>query len=119
MIVPGSESRPHFAGQAFIREGSQSREASQQQFEALIAMRSSKAYEILKYKGKTVTLIQARDTEWGRSYTGHAIGSVEDCNTFYVLMRSGTAENLQAFPLSSIDLSYDPGQQQLKLISEE
>jgi hypothetical protein len=58
VIVPGSPQRPHFAGKAYIRVGPETIEASDDQFENLIAQRSSKIYEILKWKGKTVTAVR-------------------------------------------------------------
>src|SRR5262249_22526981 len=56
VIVPGSAARPHFAGQSYIRTGSKSVAASETQFNDLIAQRLSIPYEILKWKGKKVTL---------------------------------------------------------------
>lgn len=52
VIVPGSEHRPHFAGPSYLRTGSETKVASEQQFDNLIAQRQSKGYEILKWKGK-------------------------------------------------------------------
>lgn len=47
VIVPGSSDHPHFAGPSYVREGSKTVEASEEQFANLIAARNSKAYEIL------------------------------------------------------------------------
>ena len=55
LLIPGSEARPHFAGQSYIRKGSQTFTASDEQFNELIASRSDKAREILKWKGKAIT----------------------------------------------------------------
>src|SRR5215470_4439010 len=38
VLVPGSPSRPHFAGPAYVREASKSVAASKEQFDQLIAM---------------------------------------------------------------------------------
>ena len=56
VIVPGSPERPHFAGRAYIRDGSQTKKASEPQFAELIAQRNSKARELLKWKGKGILL---------------------------------------------------------------
>ena len=56
VIVRGSENRPHFAGPSYIRDGTQTKEASGEQFTRLIAERSSKAREILKWRGMVVTV---------------------------------------------------------------
>jgi predicted HTH transcriptional regulator len=37
VIIPGSELRPHFAGLSYVRRGSESVEASEEQFSRLIA----------------------------------------------------------------------------------
>lgn len=56
IIIPGSESRPHFAGLSYIRNGSESIEASEEQFSRLIAQRNSKVTRILEWIGKPITL---------------------------------------------------------------
>jgi len=55
-----SENRPHFAGPAFVRIGSESVIASAAQFEELIATRNSKVREILKWKGHIVSVVRPR-----------------------------------------------------------
>ena len=50
VIIDFSHNRPHFAGPAFIRVGSQSLAASSERFEELIASRVSKARPILQAK---------------------------------------------------------------------
>jgi predicted HTH transcriptional regulator len=52
VVVRGSENRPHFAGQAYVREGSRSVVSSAKQFDSLIAERDSKVRELLKWKNK-------------------------------------------------------------------
>lgn len=61
VIVPGSEHRPHFAGRSYVRIGSETRVASEQHFDNLIAQRHSKTYEILKWKGKPIALVFRND----------------------------------------------------------
>jgi hypothetical protein len=55
VIIPGSALRPHFGGHSYVREGSQTVKASAEQFDQFIAERSSKAYELLRWKGKAIT----------------------------------------------------------------
>ena len=52
MIVRGSGNRPHFAGQAYIRDGTQTIVASEAQFEAAVAQRNNKVYQILSGRGR-------------------------------------------------------------------
>ena len=58
VIVRSSNNKPHFAGQAFVRIGSESVSASPEVFEELIASRNDKARQMLCYRdcGTTVLL---------------------------------------------------------------
>ena len=117
VVVPGSPDRPHFAGQAYVRKGSQSIVASDSQFVELIASRNSKAYEILKWKGKAITVAL---------FGGHtkAFGSPVEkrsrectllaCNQFYATLKSATGQ--ECIPLGWIDVSFDERAQRLKLV---
>lgn len=40
VIIPGSEERPHFAGKSYVRLGTQTKEASEPQFDQIVAQRS-------------------------------------------------------------------------------
>lgn len=48
VIISSSYNKPHFAGKSFIRVGSESKEASEQEFEKLIVGRNSKARPLLE-----------------------------------------------------------------------
>ena len=56
VIVIGSELRPHFAGPSYIRVGSESKEATTEQLNLLIAQRSSKHYRISTDIGRQATI---------------------------------------------------------------
>jgi hypothetical protein len=105
VIVPGSENRPHFAGPSYVRIGSETMVASEPQFQALIAQRQSKAYEILKWKGQKV-MVHTISYREGRIYAQQKIVVVlEDCNQFYTTyLHNG---NRVSVPLSGTELSYD------------
>lgn len=62
--VSHSKERPHFAGAAYIRNGSQSVKASSKIYDELIATRNSDSYEILKWKNKLVS-VQTIDKKLG------------------------------------------------------
>jgi hypothetical protein len=110
IIVPGSPDRPHFAGQAYIREGSKSVVASRPQFDELIASRNSKANEILKWKGKLIT----RDFRSPSRIvpSSSAACTVADCNQFYVTFDTPIKESV---PLARIEISFDQNAGRLKL----
>jgi predicted HTH transcriptional regulator len=48
VIVYGSPNKPHFAGQSYLRAGTQTILASDQQFEELVAKRNSKVGRVLE-----------------------------------------------------------------------
>ena len=106
VIVPGSEQRPHFAGQAFIRKGSQTVRASDEQFANLIASRNSKAYEILKWKGKEIS-VQKTDIHQREE------GTIVDCTQFYCTIQ--IPNSLYSVPLRRVDIGFDNPKKRLKL----
>lgn len=113
-IIPGSEDRPHFAGQAYVRDGSKSVVASDEQFERLIAERNSKTYEILKWRGKQITLNQAGHAHALPGYRNRM--TVVDCNEFYVTLRDPNPPlGLSSYPLRIIELNYDHEDDRLEL----
>lgn len=115
VIVPGSEDRPHFAGQSYLRNGSRTEIATESQFAQLIASRQNKGREILKWIGKQVSV------DWMRVEGVHLMGPVShseefvimDCNNFYVTVRRQSGP-IQSIPLKRVELSFDSDRGQLK-----
>ena len=99
VIIPGSASRPHFAGPSYVREGNKTVVASHEQFDRLIAERNSKAYEILKWRGRVIT--KRAPTGWD--------GPVQllECNQFFVTITTDGTPGLESIPLRLVDLDYD------------
>lgn len=90
VIVRGSPNRPHFAGQAYIREGSQTQVASAKQFERLIEERNTKARYILQWKGKSIAYRYLKpDTCPLR------VGVLTDCNQYFVVIESTNSVPLE------------------------
>jgi predicted HTH transcriptional regulator len=91
VLVPGSEARPHFTGHSYVRVGSETRKASEQQFKELIAQRTHVGYEILRSKGKLITIERLRAT--GSDVAGPVVGYfeavVEACDAHCVTLRTG------------------------------
>jgi predicted HTH transcriptional regulator len=117
IIIPGSELRPHFAGLSYVRNGSESPEASEQQFAVLIASRSAKSSELLKWKLKKITVYHLNVSH--AMYSVGRIGSttemfIRDCNSFYVTLDRGGKEPV-SYPLRNVDLSFDHEREQLAL----
>jgi predicted HTH transcriptional regulator len=89
VVVTGSSQRPHFAGPAFVRVGAQTVRASAQQFERLIAERSSKTYRILQSHDKVVEtrMIRRERAEMLGRIKSSSITTVVDCTTSTLTLR--------------------------------
>lgn len=116
VVIPGSPERPHFAGLAYVRKGSDSVPASEEKFAELIAMRQSKVYEILKWKGKAVTVHWYHPRPGATREYGFARrdSSVIDCNQFFATIVGEDGEPLSV-PLERVVLSCDQPQCRLLL----
>ncbi len=118
VIVPGSADKPHFGGPSYIRSGSKSIVASEEQFKALIASRQSKVREIMKWKDKLVTLDRMNSAD-----AVHMLGAVAstqeclvaDCNEFYLTIRYAGSSGLDSVPLRRTELSFDNAKGRLKI----
>jgi len=108
VIIPGSELRPHFAGHSYVRVGSQTKKASEEQFENLILQRSSKARELQKMIGKTIFW------EMVGGIKGNANATMLACNQFFITVDGGTYQ--RCFPLEWITISFDPANQRYHLV---
>jgi hypothetical protein len=114
VIIPGSDRRPHFAGPAYIRDGSQTLVASSEQFDRLLAQRNSKTYAILQWKGKDITIVgppvDARGFFQGdprHVFSPRVDGTVQNCNQFYATVKRTSEGNSHSYPLDTIDISFD------------
>jgi predicted HTH transcriptional regulator len=117
ILIPGSKDRPHFAGPAFIRKGSETIVASESLFNQLIAERQSKPYTILRWKGKQIDI--------DVMYTGDLVmrmgpvqtsfpATVVDCTLFYVSIISQTGP--KSIPLDRINVSHSASRLKLEVI---
>jgi predicted HTH transcriptional regulator len=117
VVVPGSEGRPHFAGPSYVRVGSETRVASESEFDNLIAERQSKPYEILRWKGKQVT-VDHMNTERATRILGVValtdVLTVVACNPFYATLQKPPAQQV-CIPLNRIGIAFDPEMNRLKL----
>lgn len=113
VVVPGSPMRPHFAGQAYIRLGDQTRIASDTQFDSLVAARTSKAWEILKWIGKEVSVSNVFHSSATVGYGEIPVQGrfvVASCNVHFVTLREMAAsdmETLKSYRLGSLELGFD------------
>ena len=106
VVIPGSPSRPHFAGPSYVRDDNKSVLASRDQFDHLIAERNSKAYEILKWRGKIVTKRIVQTANRNATYESPVV--IVDCNQFYVRLANPSAPSeCHSIPLRLIEIGYD------------
>lgn len=117
VIVPGSENRPHFAGPSYVRDGSKTVSASEDQFKTLLAQRNSVAYELLAWRGKTVSMWQP--TTPGATYhpSSGAVGDaiIVDCNQFYVTLDIGQPSSRFSFSLEAFNIGFNYSRNRLEM----
>jgi len=107
VIVPGSASRPHFSGPAFVRHGGHTNEMTYEEYRESLAYQNSKAARILDYKGKQVTVINVNNTnrtQWS------VATKIDSCNQHYVTfspLSSSLTKDKLSFSLDRVQLSFD------------
>lgn len=109
--IEESANKPHFAGPAYVRRGSESIAASPELYEELIASRNSKVAEILKMRDGSITVMCVRH-KYGskRLIAAQSFQEVVECRvvscTPHVvhLVRSGVSYSAS---LSSVDIDHD------------
>lgn len=115
-----SENRPHFAGPAYVRIGSESVIASAASFEELIVSRNSKVREILKWKGHIVTVTRplragAENCVLARLGRPRYECTIEGCTQHYVTWRHINDSRAESVPLEDITISRDEMKHRLQL----
>jgi Putative DNA-binding domain len=123
VIVRGSADRPHFSGPSYVRDGMQTKEASEEQFARVIAERSSKVRELRKWLGKEVVVRRTEKVNdklavFVLGTTGGKLaGRITDCNNFFVTLESPTRTSSRiSFPLRTIEINFDHYSNCLELI---
>ncbi len=116
IVIWGSADRPHFAGPSYVRDGAETKIASEKQFAELISTRQSKVYEILRWKGRTVSLTRV-EVSRGVRRGGLSEAKVEDCNQFFVTLRLPTGD-LFSEPMDRVTITYDNIGQRLWIEAE-
>ena len=116
VFVEASNKRPHFTGHAYVREGSQSKVASDKLYEELIASRNEKAGKILRSKGHPITYRPYELNGRGLRSIVFAIECfVEDCDAHVVHLYDAGRGLHFSIPLERITINYDPSALRLML----
>jgi hypothetical protein len=103
VIIYGSPLRPHFSGPAYIRVGPETRDASELEYDKLIAHRSSKVRLLQELIGQEVYWHSLSP------FTGNEQGVLTNCTQFYVLIKGSTYQ--RSFPIEWITITFDPDKQ--------
>ena len=113
VVIPASANRPHFAGPAYIRRGSESVTASAEVFDELVHSRNSKTAEIAKSKGQIVSVLSLQH-KLGEakhiSNSGYQEGAecrVEAVTAHTVRLQILASSRMVTEPLDHVTLSYD------------
>jgi len=102
VIIWGSPERPHFTGKSYIRKGPETTEASDREFDALIAERSSKAYEIRKWIGEQIVVAQ-----FVQGMLTPQPVTLLDCNQYYFSVEyPGPVRVHFSYPLTRTEVSF-------------
>ena len=107
VIIEASSQRPHFAGPAFIRVGSQSKKASEDKFNELIDRRTDIVNWILAERdaGRDVYIEDKRHQGDPRN-----LCKVHDCNSQYAVFQVPPAvDDFRSAPISKILMSRNQG----------
>lgn len=116
VLVAASSERPHFAGQAFVRKGSESVSASKQVYEELISSRNSKAGKIIRSRDSEVSVRVFETDQWGRKRILYTLDcKIETCDAHVVKLRSVSHQVHFSIPLEEVVISYDDKKWRLML----
>jgi Putative DNA-binding domain len=116
VLIEASPERPHFAGPAFVRRGSESVAASKEVYEQLIASRNTKAGKILRNKDQLITFRQVDLDQWSRHKVRYEIECrIETCDSHVVHLHDiGSGRHL-TFPLEIVRIHTDQSKRRLML----
>jgi hypothetical protein len=123
IVVPFSTNRPHFAGHAYVRRGSESVKASKEVFEEMILSRNDKVRKILAERGKPISV----------QFTGNKKPSlgliniplefrsyrIDQCDAHVVKFIDTNFGNIYSPSLEHVAIGFDSSAQRFKLIVKE
>ncbi len=114
VVIPASAERPHFAAQAYVREGPKTVKAPPSVYENLIASRNTAAGAILLHKGETITVVrEQRLTGRGNQHErilrlGPEEWRIEDCSAHSVELYNLGSQSTASFSLERVVITADP-----------
>lgn len=123
VIVPSSKTKPHFAGPAYVRVGSESVEASEAVYNELITERLAKCRLMLQAKRrKEIVTVIARGKKLGSSqYLGDARYRdthecrIEACEPHFVRLFDINRRQYFSEPMENVTVAWDEARNRLAL----
>jgi hypothetical protein len=105
VVFGHSKEKPHFTGHSFVRRGSESRKATQAQFEELIASRNDKAGKILaeKAKNKPISVEFTQPSAMKIPFNF----MIEECNAHWVRFYQQEYSFLYSPSLDDVTIGWD------------
>ena len=111
VIVGFSKNRPHFTGHAYVRIGSETKRASDEQYNEFVFDRNDKVRRIRREKGKLIS------AHWDNSENDGAAGGIKpfnerdfkvlDCDAFVLILEETASQRTLPVPVELVTVSQD------------
>jgi hypothetical protein len=119
IVIPSSNEKPHFAGPAFVRVGSESVAATKQQYDELIASRHDKCRVLQTWRDQLITIHESgyrlqtmlATPAWNATRQGYILV----CTPHTIRIRD-TSGNHFTLLINQVEISYDEQHHRNKLI---
>jgi hypothetical protein len=117
---------PHFGGPSWVRKGSSTMAATEEQFQALVALRSNKVRELAKWIGKRVTVGADMGKPLDLRHHGFSTemhprlpineyeATLQEVNEFWLTLALKTSRLSE--PLDKVLLNWDPENERLAIL---
>jgi hypothetical protein len=122
VLVSWSNLRPHFAGPAYVRRGSESVNASDSEYDALLNSRLSIVRQLQEWKGRVVTITEVAKQlgEYFPISENHHksdVYEIVDVNAHYVRFKRHGSGTFVTEIVDSLRLSWDEGYDRPRLLA--
>lgn len=121
VVIPPSDNKPHFTGPAYVRVGSESVKANQDQFAQLIASQNEKCGRIQQLGRSTLTVTSHKRLGDSRrvadsAYVEHRECTVAEVDAFHIRLFDIGRSEYYSEPLDNIDIVRDEKKHRPRLI---
>jgi hypothetical protein len=120
VIIPYSDQRPHFSGRSYVRIGSVSKEASDPQFEQLIASRHDKVAKISGVLGQVIDVrfrdgVLRTDSHPSAGFPSDGAYKVMSCDRWLVMLQDFMNSWIIGVPTDCVKLEWSAAKKNLRL----